>query len=241
MAGLFRLDGLMHPLIRIWTLMALVLGLALGGPHGWLPSLAGLLLLYTCLGLERLRGMGRMVARTRWLLLSLLLVYGWWTPGEPLIEAWGPGSPSVQGLVLGADRAGALIVMVAAVQLLLSATDRDALLAALVQWLRPLTWLGLDTARLAVRMVLVLEVVPKVHRLVSGFRSRSAEPVPLRRDLAARAQGLYAAVLREAEAEPLEARPVPELSAVPWVQWLWPLALLAGLLAWDRLSITQLV
>ena len=42
-----------------------------------------------------------MVLRLRWLLLAIVLVYGWWTPGISLLPAFGAWSPTTEGVVAG--------------------------------------------------------------------------------------------------------------------------------------------
>ncbi|MCA1804662.1 MAG: hypothetical protein LC646_04820, partial [Xanthomonadaceae bacterium] len=66
----------MHPLIRLHSLLVFILLLALTGAAGLLPGLLLLMLLYARTGMVHLDGLFIMVRRIRWLLLSILVLYG---------------------------------------------------------------------------------------------------------------------------------------------------------------------
>lgn len=220
----------MHPLIRLYSLLVFILVLALSDQAGVLPGLMLLVLLYGFGGMTHLAGLWGLVRRIRWLLLSILVLYGWWTPGTALWEGYGSYAPSLEGLLQGGVRVGVLLAIVAAVHWVLSTTDRGQLLAAVVTFATPLRWLGVAHERLAVRILLTLETVPQVQAVTAridragvGERSRLAR-------LAARARNLYAAVLDQAEAAEPGIREVPETGPVPAWQWTVPVAI--GLLLW---------
>src|SRR5690606_32977071 len=146
-----------------------------------------------------------LVRRIRWLLLSILVLYGWWTPGTPLWEGIGAYGPTQEGLIQGGLRTGVLLAIVAAVHWVMTATERDALLEAVVRLTSGLRWLALDHRRLAVRMLLTLETVPRVQALAAR-PGPAGEGASRARRFASRAQQLYAAVLAEAGATEAGAR-----------------------------------
>ena len=183
------------------TVLLLLAGLAMSGQG----SSAGLL---------------RLLARVRWLLVSLVLVYGWFTPGMPLLPALGALSPTLSGLAAGGQRAMALLLMVSAVHLLLKTTTRQELLSALYRMSRVARPLGLDPERFAVRVVLVLETVPGVQDLVTGVRNER------RTGISSAAASLYRQVLARAEQSVPGPVSLPDLRPVPPLQWVIPLALL---------------
>ena len=168
------------------------------------------------------------------MLLSILVLYGWWTPGIPLWPVLGGHGPTLEGLSQGGIRAGVLLAIVAAVHWVLNATDRDALLAAVVSFARPLRWLGLDHERLAVRMLLTLETVPRVQALATRIRQAGAGEGTRLGRLATSARHLYGAVLEQADAAEPGMRELPDMPRVPPWQWGVPmlLALLLGGAGW---------
>lgn len=99
--------------------------------------------------------------RSRWLLLTMLVLFGWMTPGTPV-----PGLPlaTLEGLMLAAENIARLLIAIATVAVLLSAMAMPALVSGLRTLLTPLRTLGDFRDRLAVRMMLTLEAVEAVRR-----------------------------------------------------------------------------
>ncbi len=219
----------MNPSIRILCLLVFAGFAATGDPVQLLVAWAMLALAYAWPGCGRLSGLGTAIRRVRWLLLSLVLLYGWFTPGLPLLPALGPLSATVEGVQAGLARALALLAMVLAVHLLLSLTPRQQLIAALIQLQAPLGWLGFGCERFAARMLLVIETVPQVQILMkeqlqesyagasAGIR-RLAAP----RRMAQATQRVFDAVLERAEQSPLVRVQFPEPEPVAPYQWLYP-------------------
>ncbi len=114
----------------------------------------------------------RLLRRTRWLLLVLLLTYAWTLPGEALWAGW--GSPSIEGLQQGALRVVRLALLLAGLALLLAYTARARLIYGLYVLAKPLTWLGFDRRAFAVRLGLTLDYVehaPKPARWLDALRA----------------------------------------------------------------------
>lgn len=80
----------------------------------------------------------RQIRRTRWLLLSIFLVYALATPGTELSPALGAFSPTSEGLHAGALQAWRLAILLGALALLLTATPGKEMLAGLYYLLAPL-------------------------------------------------------------------------------------------------------
>lgn len=98
----------------------------------------------------------RLFRRSRWLLLTVLILFGWLTPGTPVAGI--PGA-SEEGLLLAAENLARLSIALAIVAMLLTALIPAELVAGLRTLLRPLGLLGLSRDRLAVRLALTLEEV----------------------------------------------------------------------------------
>ena len=146
----------LHPasLILIW------LGFALCIP--WLRTLdlagiAGLLSIPLLLG--RSPEFLKLLRRTRWLLVSLILVYAFATPGELLVPAFGDFSPSREGLSSGGLQALRLVALLSGLAVMQAAVPRDRILAGLYFLLHPLARLGVNIDRVAARIWLTLHYV----------------------------------------------------------------------------------
>lgn len=96
----------------------------------------------------------QLLRRTRWIMLTLLLVYAWSTPGEPLFGAL---SPSREGLVDGMLQLTRLLAALAGLAILLTRLHRQQLIAGLYTLFAPVQWLGMSRERLAVRLALTLQ------------------------------------------------------------------------------------
>lgn len=155
-----RADGSrLHPacLILIW------LGFALSIPWLRTPDLAGIAgILAVFLLLGRCPEFLKLLRRTRWLLISLILVYAFATPGEPLIPAFGGYGPSREGLAAGGLQALRLAALLSGLAFLLASLPRGRMLAGLYFLLRPLARLGVNIDRAAARIWLTLHYAERI-------------------------------------------------------------------------------
>ena len=101
----------------------------------------------------------RLLRRSRWLMLVLLLTYAYTLPGDPIWAAWGAWSPTLQGVSAGAVRILRISLMLIALAVLLVSTSRERLIYGLYVLARPLTFLGFDRRAFAVRLGLTLEYI----------------------------------------------------------------------------------
>lgn len=101
----------------------------------------------------------RLIRRMRWILIFLMMIYAFNTPGEywaGWAHAW---APTYEGVRLGADQALRLALLLAALAILLASTTREHLIAGIFQMLKPLQqWIG-SPDRFAVRLWLTLHYV----------------------------------------------------------------------------------
>ncbi len=98
----------------------------------------------------------QLVRRTRWIMLSLLMIYAWSTPGQALPESLGAFGPTREGLMDGALQLIRLLAALAALAILLDRLHRQHLIAGLYTLFAPLRLIGLSRERLAVRLALTL-------------------------------------------------------------------------------------
>jgi energy-coupling factor transporter transmembrane protein EcfT len=98
----------------------------------------------------------QLLRRTRWILLSLLLIYAYTTPGQPLLDSLGMFSPSREGLGDGVLQLARLMAAIACLAILLERLNRQQLIAGLYILLAPLQFIGVSRERVAVRLALTL-------------------------------------------------------------------------------------
>lgn len=106
----------------------------------------------------------RLLRRARWLLLSMLVIYAYATPGEYVgaLPEW--FAPTYEGLREGCVQMLRLILMLGAISLLLATTDRSRLMSGLYWLLQPLRLFNIEPSRFAARLWLTLhyvETMPK--------------------------------------------------------------------------------
>jgi len=127
----------------------------------------GMVLFLACLGLgltaliAAVSHLRLLVRRSRWLLLTMLLMFGWLTPGTPLPLI--PGA-SQEGLLLGAESLARLLIALSAVALILKALSPAELVAGMRSLLAPLALLGISRDRIVVRLALTLEEVEAARK-----------------------------------------------------------------------------
>lgn len=215
----------MHPVVGIVSFVVFAAALSFGAA----PQLAlgaVLLAVFTLLSGVSVSAGLRMVWRLRWLLVSILVVYLWFTPGAPLVAGWEAAwLPTREGLLGGAVRVGVLVLIVLAVAVLGERIPRERLLGALYWMSTPLAPLGLARERLLLRLILTLEAAPVLQaELAARYRERRAQGSRLGA-AAATAADAFDTIIRRAESAPCPVRVVQVLEAPPLWQWLYPLAL----------------
>ncbi len=99
----------------------------------------------------------QLLSRTRWVMMSLLLIYAYSTPGDSLLSALGMFDPSREGLSEGMLQLARLIDALAGLAILLERMQHKQLIAGLYTLFIPLQWLGFSRERFAVRLALTLQ------------------------------------------------------------------------------------
>jgi energy-coupling factor transport system permease protein len=102
-----------------------------------------------------------LVRRSRWLLLTIVILFGWLTPGTLLTPL--PGATQ-EGLQLAAKNLAYLLVAISVVAGLLTSLSPPQLVAGLRSLLAPFARLKLSPDRIAVRLALTLEQVEASRR-----------------------------------------------------------------------------
>ena len=142
-----------HPAAQIVTWCLLVATLQFLTLEMLLAAAGIILLLALLISAHKLR---QLLRRTRWIMLSLLLVYAYSTPGQPVLEALGMFSPSREGIGDGVLQLTRLLSALAGLAILLDRLHRQQLIAGLYTLFSPLQLIGVSRERVAVRLALTL-------------------------------------------------------------------------------------
>lgn len=143
-----------HPatLISTWCLLVAAMQFLTIGPL----LVSACIVLVSALVLSA-RKLMQLLRRTRWIMLSLLLVYAYTQPGQPLLESFGMFSPSREGLGDGVLQLTRILSALAGLAILLDRLHRQQLIAGLYTLLAPLGLIGVSRERVAVRLALTLQ------------------------------------------------------------------------------------
>jgi energy-coupling factor transporter transmembrane protein EcfT len=114
----------------------------------------------------------RALRRIRWLLLSLAIIYLLIAP-EPELSGRARFMPGWADLELALRRAGVLVLLVSAVELMRQTTPAAEIAAAIGQLLRPLRRFGINTERFSRRVALTLDAVPRTAEAVAAAAGRT--------------------------------------------------------------------
>ena len=103
-----------------------------------------------------------LLRRTRWIMLSLLLIYAYATPGVAVWASLAQFSPTHEGLINGLLQLCRLAFTLASLAILLSLLPQQQLICGLYVLTYPLRYVGLSRERLAVRLALTLQYAESV-------------------------------------------------------------------------------
>ena len=220
----------MHPIIRIICLLLLAGFIASGKLHFVLAAALLLASVYLIAKLS-VSQFWQMMLRMRWFLISIIVVYFWFTPGrafspELANNLW---IPSIDGVEQGLLRVACLALIVAAVSAVLQSTTRDQLVAAifsLVSWTR---YIRLQPERLAVRISLTLEYLFTVQTMISEKKSQLEQTVHFKqrlRNMAKAVTAVFVNVNKKAQEEELTEVDIINAEPISLLQWLFPIALI---------------
>jgi len=223
----------MSSAVRLVTLLVVAGVAGTGRPLLLLYAAVITLLACSLQDAQVLKTVWRALLRLRWLLLSIAIIYLWFTPGTPLVPAWGDASPTREGVLAAVLHAGVLAVIALAASLMVNTTALEDLAAGLIWLLKPFSFLGLSTRSLAVRLSLTLESVLTA-------RESPTAPAPGGQDEGqAHSQGSFLSRAAALGADRFIAvergctgksghMELPDVSAPPVAQWIVPGVLLAG-------------
>jgi energy-coupling factor transporter transmembrane protein EcfT len=155
----------MHPSLRILALI--LLAVSVQSLHALALLVIGIILFIIALWLHASL-LRRMLYRSRWLLLTLLLIFAFTTPGEYLEWWYFNIAPTYEGISLGMLQAGRLVIMLTGLSILLGTTQPDALMAGIFPLLSPLRSIGLSPERFTARLWLTIHYVEQAPSVTNG-------------------------------------------------------------------------
>jgi len=124
-----------------------------------------------------------LLRRTRWILISVFLIYAYTSPGDALWPQLGWLSPVAEGFADGLLQLLRLLAVLAGVSILLSLLAQAQLIAGLYILSRPLSYLGFSRERVAVRLALTLRYAEgAIQETASNWRDSIGHllaPVPV--------------------------------------------------------------
>lgn len=169
-----------HPAVQIyiWICLALLAQIL----HGYaLVLLTGLLVLLA-INLCRERFF-LLLRRTRWILLSVLIIYAYSSPGDALWPQLGAFSPVTEGIMDGLMQLSRLVTMLAGLSVLLTLLTQAQFVTGIYTLSAPLGYLGLVRERIAVRLALTMRYAETAMQdTASNWRSSIEHllaPVPV--------------------------------------------------------------
>lgn len=151
---MLKLTDHFHPAVMIicWCLLVLVSQFLSSLPL----LLLSLLILTLALCLAHARFL-QLIRRTRWILISMMVIYLFTTPGELIMPSMGMFSPVYEGVQLGVQQLLRLVLALAGLAILLKVLHRSLLIAGLWTLFWPLRLVGVSRERIAVRLALTLQ------------------------------------------------------------------------------------
>lgn len=143
-----------HPAVQlyVWVCLAIITHAV----KDFVLITMAVVLFLMALSLDSIRFIN-MLRRTRWILMSILLIYAYATPGEAMWEPLGVFSPISAGVLEGWDQLLRLLIILSGLSILLSRLTQPQLLSGLYSMLLPLRLFGLSRERVAVRLALTLK------------------------------------------------------------------------------------
>ncbi|MEI7843406.1 MAG: hypothetical protein WCI39_10275 [Gallionellaceae bacterium] len=106
----------------------------------------------------------KLLRRTRWIFLSLFVIYAFLTPGVPLWSLSNTPSPTIDGLEDGLMQLGRLLSVLAGLSILLTLLSREQLIGGIYSLIYPLRFFGISREKIAVRLALTLHYAETAMR-----------------------------------------------------------------------------
>ena len=215
----------MHPVIRIVCYLVLAVFLARANVAQLIFSALGLSALFLVTRPAQFGArLGRALYRLKWLFLSIVVLYLWFTP--PDLPAGGATGFNLAALQMGVIRVAVLVLLIWGVLYVLNGLSRAQLLGAIYFLASPLRLLGANIERFALRLALTLQAVDELQSQQNTPRSDNPD-LPAWQRVVGRVNEWFELVRQRAETTALVPQSLPAVMRPPLWQWAYPLALAA--------------
>lgn len=216
----------MHPVIRIATFLILAIFLSDNNLENILTAAIILLLLFFIYPYpESIKQASKIIYRLRWLFLSIVFIYGWFSTGELLLPLWPTMSPYKQGIVHGLTRIVALMILIMSLALLVLQLSRKDLLSSISWYCYPLKWIGISQQRVTARIILTIDAVQELQLKWQEISKQETNQQSKLQQIYQRVLQLFDDVVTTAEHTKTRELSVSLLTGPAWYQWLIPLSL----------------
>lgn len=216
----------MHPVIRIATFLILAVFLSHNNPENIITAAIILLLLFFISpSTDSIKQASKIIYRLRWLFLSIVFIYGWFSTGELLFPQWPALSPYGQGILHGLTRIIALIILIMSLTLLVLQLSRQDLLSSISWYCYPLNWLGISRQRVVARLILTIDAVQELQLKWQEKNVQESNERSKLQQIYQRVLQLFDDVVTTADQTETTVLSVTLLTKPAWYQWLIPLSL----------------
>lgn len=146
----------LHPATKIaaFILIAILI------PHLKVLALFGLAFILSFALIHfRVKSFISTMLRMRWLMLSLLLIYAYTTPGEYLPYGSIDWAPTYEGVREGLIQVLRICLVLASISLLMATSKKESLMAGIYTIIKPLRFLSVTPERFTARLYLTLHYI----------------------------------------------------------------------------------
>ena len=164
------LGGAFHPGAKVMAVLVVAIAVLLSRTPAGLLATMGVVALALLATQGAATAFAGLVARLRWVFLFIILLHGWFTPGQPLVRGGGPWWPSQAGLAHGLELVVVVVLMSAMVAVLVRSTPVTDLAAGVAWVLAPLGRLGLPVGRFGQLLAWTVDRVEPVRQEASRVR-----------------------------------------------------------------------
>lgn len=160
----------MHPGIKIVNLILFSIFLTQGN---WLTLLImGALLLPFYLSIKNIwQSALQMLVRLKWLFLSILLIYYFYTPNLSHSSSF-VFTAELERLMPGLFRISILLTILFSVNLFLKSTTKEEILAALMWLFFPLAKININIERISLRAILTIEYIEQLSERLKSYKEQ---------------------------------------------------------------------
>jgi energy-coupling factor transport system permease protein len=147
-----------HPAVKLYIWVCMAISVQILSPQALLLLFSLLIIVVFRIARQRFI---HLIRRTRWILISILIIYSYTSPGVLMWDQIGVLSPKTDGIILGTIQLARLLLVISGLAILLTVISRTQLLIALYTWFKPLEIIGVSRQRLAMRLALTIEYAEK--------------------------------------------------------------------------------